>query len=146
MSLERPKVRNVAGKGRHQCDGRSLHSQRRVRPESSNANEKIGRDQICMLLSDKACEYSYLTGRIDDLRGEILTLVLHDPTERIFDGRIVALHEVTLDELHSEGRFACVTCISLHDLAAMRPFNVLGSWPHTDRSTAYYGHLPLLGG
>lgn len=47
-----------------------------------------------------------LAGSVDDLGREILVLIPDDFAEGILDGWIVALHEVTVDELDSQTRFA----------------------------------------
>ncbi len=51
---------------------------------------------------------TYLTGSINNLGGVLLVLVLDDFTERILDGRVVALHEMAIYELYCKGRFSCV--------------------------------------
>ena len=48
----------------------------------------------------------HLTGCIDNLRRKFLPLVLDELAKGILDGRVVALDEVTVDELHREGRLA----------------------------------------
>lgn len=47
-----------------------------------------------------------LTRRVNYLRREILTAVLDDFAERILDSGIVAVHEVSIHELHCERGFA----------------------------------------
>jgi hypothetical protein len=42
---------------------------------------------------------AYLTRGIDDLGREVLGLVADDFAEGVFDGGVVALDEVTIDEL-----------------------------------------------
>ena len=54
---------------------------------------------------------TYLTCRIDDLGGIFLILVSNDLAERVFDGGIVALHKVTVDELYRQARFACAVSL-----------------------------------
>lgn len=49
---------------------------------------------------------AYLTRRVNYLRREILTAVLDDFAERILDSGIVAVHEVSIHELHCERGFA----------------------------------------
>lgn len=49
----------------------------------------------------------YLTSRVDNLRREILALVADDFAEGVLNGRVVALDEVSVDELYCQTRFAC---------------------------------------
>ena len=49
---------------------------------------------------------AYLTGGVDYLSGKVVTTVLDDLAERIFDSRIVAVDEVPVHELHCERGFA----------------------------------------
>ena len=49
---------------------------------------------------------AYLTRRVDYLRREVLTAVPDDLAECILDGGIVAVHEVSIHELHCERGFA----------------------------------------
>jgi hypothetical protein len=48
----------------------------------------------------------YLASRIDNLRREILVLVPNHLTEGILNSRIVAVYEMTVDELHRQTRLA----------------------------------------
>ena len=48
----------------------------------------------------------HLTGRINNLRSKLLALILDELAEGVLDGRVVALDEVAVDELHREGRLA----------------------------------------
>lgn len=45
---------------------------------------------------------TYLAGSVNDFCGIILVLVFNDLTEGVFDGRIVALDKMALDELDGE--------------------------------------------
>lgn len=45
---------------------------------------------------------TYLSGGVDDFRREILALPLYSLAEGVFYRRVVALHEMTVNELHSE--------------------------------------------
>lgn len=49
---------------------------------------------------------SYLSGRIDNLRCEILAIVLDDAAEGVLNGGIITLYEVALDEADRERRLA----------------------------------------
>ena len=49
---------------------------------------------------------AYLTSGVDDLRRKVLTAVLDDLAECVLDSRIVAIHEVSINELHCERGFA----------------------------------------
>jgi hypothetical protein len=48
---------------------------------------------------------AYLTGRINDFRRKVLTLVPHHLAKAILNRRIVALDEVTFHELNGERGF-----------------------------------------
>ena len=48
---------------------------------------------------------TYLARGINYLRREVLTAVLDDLAERIFDGGIVAIHEMFIHELNRERGF-----------------------------------------
>jgi len=41
---------------------------------------------------------SYLPSRINDFRRKVLSFVFNDATEGVFDGRVVALNKVAIDE------------------------------------------------
>ena len=45
---------------------------------------------------------AYLASRVHYFGSEFLPLVLDDATERVLNGRIVALHEMAFDELDCE--------------------------------------------
>lgn len=45
---------------------------------------------------------AYLSSGVDDFRREILALPLYSLAESVFYRRVIALHEVTVNELHSE--------------------------------------------
>ena len=49
----------------------------------------------------------YLAGGVDDFGSVVVVLVFDDAREGVFDGGVVRLDEVTVDELYSEGGFAC---------------------------------------
>jgi hypothetical protein len=49
----------------------------------------------------------YLTSRIDNLRREVLRLVTNHLAESVLDSGIVAVYEMTVDELHRHTRLAC---------------------------------------
>jgi hypothetical protein len=49
---------------------------------------------------------SYLAGRVDNLGGVLLALVLNNLTKSILDRRIIALYEVPIYKAHGEGGFA----------------------------------------
>lgn len=51
---------------------------------------------------------TYLAGGVDDLSGELLTFVLDDLAESVFNRRVVALDKVAVDELDRKRRLACV--------------------------------------
>jgi hypothetical protein len=48
----------------------------------------------------------YLTSRIDNLRRKVLRLVTDHLAECVLDSGIVAVYEVTVDELHRHTRLA----------------------------------------
>ena len=54
----------------------------------------------------------HLTSRIDDICCEFLALVLDDFGEGIFNRGIVAFHEMSIDKLDRQRRFACDVIIS----------------------------------
>ena len=47
-----------------------------------------------------------LPGRINDLHREVLIPVANDFAERVFDGRVIRVHEMSIHILHSERAFA----------------------------------------
>ena len=49
---------------------------------------------------------AYLTRSVDYLRCKVLTAVFDDLAECIFNGGIVAVHEVSVHELHCKRGFA----------------------------------------
>ena len=49
---------------------------------------------------------AYLTRGVDNLCREVLIAVLDDLAECVLDGGIVAVHEVSVHELHGERGFA----------------------------------------
>lgn len=49
---------------------------------------------------------AYLTRRVNYLRREVLTAVLDDLAECVLDSGIVAVHEMSIHELHRERGFA----------------------------------------
>lgn len=51
-------------------------------------------------------QFTYLTSGINNLGGIFLTLVLDDFAEGVFNGRVIALNEVAINELDSKRRFA----------------------------------------
>lgn len=51
---------------------------------------------------------THLAGGIDDLRGELLALVLDDLAEGVFNCRVVALDKVAVDKLDCKRGLACV--------------------------------------
>jgi len=51
-------------------------------------------------------DLSHLTSSINYLGSIILTLVFDNLAERVFNGGVVALDKVAIDELYSERRFA----------------------------------------
>lgn len=90
---------------------------------------------------------TYLASSIDNLRRKVLVLPLDHLAEGILDGRVVAVNEVTVDELHRHTRLACA------DSRQSRPRWHGGGRACcssqlrllTDSSTADNGHLSLLG-
>lgn len=50
---------------------------------------------------------SYLTSSIDDFRCELLSIVFDDPTEGVFDRRVITLYKMMLDKTNRAGGFAC---------------------------------------
>lgn len=52
---------------------------------------------------------TYLAGGINDLGRKLLVLVPYDLAKRILDGWIIALDEVTVDELNRQAGFACTS-------------------------------------
>lgn len=50
---------------------------------------------------------SYLASCVDDLGGELLTLVLDIFAKSILDRGIIALYKVAVHKPHGEGGFAC---------------------------------------
>lgn len=50
---------------------------------------------------------AYLSSRIDNLGSVVLSLKPDHFAKGVLDGRVVALDEVAIDELYSEGGFAC---------------------------------------
>lgn len=48
---------------------------------------------------------AYLTRGVNYLRRKVLTTMLDDLAKSIFDSRIVAVHKVTIHELHRERGF-----------------------------------------
>jgi hypothetical protein len=57
---------------------------------------------------------TYLAGCVHDLGRELRAIALDDLAEGVLDGRVVALHEVTLYKLHGEGRLSCSQAQSVH--------------------------------
>lgn len=51
---------------------------------------------------------TYLTGRVNNLGGEIAALKPDHLAESVLYGRIIALDEVAVDELDGERTFACI--------------------------------------
>lgn len=49
----------------------------------------------------------YLASSIDNLGRKFLILVFDHLAKRVLDGRIVAVYEVTVDELNRQTRLAC---------------------------------------
>lgn len=49
--------------------------------------------------------FAYLTSRVDDLRREVLPLMLDDAAESVLNRRIVALDKVVFDEADGERGF-----------------------------------------
>lgn len=64
---------------------------------------------------------SYLASRIDDLRRVVLAFVPDDLAEGVLDGGVIALDEVPVDILYSEGGFAYRLCQLMLLLQLMRP-------------------------
>lgn len=56
---------------------------------------------------------AYLSRSVDNFCREILCFVANDLAEGVFDGWVIALDEVAVDELHCERGFACMIPISL---------------------------------
>lgn len=80
----------------------------------------------------------HLTSCVDDICCEFLALVLDDFAESIFNRRVVALHEMSVDELDCEGRFACNAIISTCEVCKgnSRAFNQLSASPQWQSSVA----------
>lgn len=57
---------------------------------------------ICEKRREAALEKSYLSRGVDDFRNVILALVLDGLAEGVFYRGVVAVDEVTIDELHGE--------------------------------------------
>lgn len=52
----------------------------------------------------------YLASRVDDLSCEVLVFIPDDLAECVLNGRVVTVHEVTVDKLHRQTRLACAAC------------------------------------
>lgn len=55
---------------------------------------------------------AHLTSCVDDICCVFLALVLDNFGESVFNRGVVALHEMSVDELDRQGRFACNVIIS----------------------------------
>lgn len=85
-----------------------------------------------VISQDGKSHLTYLASGINDLRGIFLPLVLNDFTECIFDSRVVTLHKVSIDKLHSEGRFACGISALERTYDYSRSLMREGGFKHTD--------------
>jgi hypothetical protein len=56
---------------------------------------------------------TYLSCSVNDLGREVLVLPLDHLAESVFDGRVVAIDKVTVDELHRHTRLACANMCQL---------------------------------
>jgi len=59
---------------------------------------------------------SYLTGRVDDFRCNILAFVFDDLAEGVLDCRVIALDKVAVDELDGQGGFPLDCCQRNRDM------------------------------
>ena len=84
---------------------------------------------------------AYLAGSIDNLGRVVLRLVADHFAEGVFDGGVVALDEVAVDELDGERRLACMESSQLGEIACGCS---LRCWRRTDRPTTDNGNLALL--
>ena len=98
----------------------------------------------------KKSHVQYLSSRVDNLCCKLLVLIANHLAKSIFNGGIVAVDKVAVDELHRQTRLAC-SCLSvvlvrvaLHVKLARRDAQQ-GS-RLTDGPTADNGHLSLLRG
>ena len=76
-----------------------------------------------------------------------MVLPLDHLAESVFDGRVVAINKVTVDELHGHTRLACENMCQLYlrRIVAEAESSQLAYELLTDSSTANDGHLSLLG-
>ena len=76
-----------------------------------------------------------------------MVLPLDHLAESVFDGRVVAINKVTVDELHGHTRLACENMCQLYlrRIVAEAESSQLAYELLTDSSTADDGHLSLLG-
>lgn len=81
---------------------------------------------------------AHLTSCVDDICFEFLALELDDFAESIFNRGVVALHEMSVDELDRQGRFACNVIISTCEVrkGINRANNQLSASPQWQSSVA----------
>ena len=106
-------------------------------PESAHHDRHARYSESCWLPLK-----TYLSSSVDDFCRILLGLVLDGLAERILNGRIVALDEMSVDELDGERGFACrVDSADMPRRMALRPARRSYC---TDRPAANNGNLPQL--
>lgn len=80
----------------------------------------------------------HLASCVDDICCEFLALVLDDFAESIFNRWVIALHEMSVDELDRQGGFACNAIVRTCEVCKgiNRAINQLSASPQWQSSVA----------